>query len=54
MPNLLRIPFCALLLAFGALNASAHGGDHSQITVPDDADWATRHMAGERFGIFSR
>lgn len=42
------MPFSALLLIATALQASAHGGaDHAQITVADDADWATRHMAEE-------
>jgi hypothetical protein len=40
----------ALLLACCALNAAAHGGDHmEQIVVAPDADWATRHMAGELY-----
>lgn len=47
MSRLLRTPLSALLLLAGALNVSAHGGgDHQQIVVAPDADWATRHMAG--------
>lgn len=50
MSRLLRIPLSALLLLSSALNASAHGGgEHQQIVVAPDADWATRHMAGTYF-----
>lgn len=48
MIRLLQIPLSAFLLLSSALNASAHGGgEHHEIVVPDDADWATRHMAGK-------
>ncbi|KAF2129639.1 secretory pathway protein-like protein Ssp120 [Dothidotthia symphoricarpi CBS 119687] len=48
MNRLLQAPLGALLLLSCALNVSAHGdGDHSQIVVAPDADWATRHMAEE-------
>ena len=47
MTRLLQIPLGALLLLSGALNAAAHGGgEHAQVVVAPDADWATRHMAG--------
>jgi hypothetical protein len=40
----------ALALVFlSALQVSAHGGGHEQAPIPADADWATRHMAGESF-----
>ncbi|KAH7398258.1 hypothetical protein BKA66DRAFT_565877 [Pyrenochaeta sp. MPI-SDFR-AT-0127] len=48
MNRLLQIPVSALLLLSCAYNASAHGGgEHSQVEVAPDADWATRHMAEE-------
>jgi hypothetical protein len=48
MSRLLRIPLSALLFLSFTLNANAHGGSgHEQIVVADDADWATRHMAGK-------
>ncbi|KAF1924319.1 uncharacterized protein M421DRAFT_72908 [Didymella exigua CBS 183.55] len=48
MTQLLRAPLSAFVLLTFALNTSAHGGgDHSQIVVAPDADWATRHMAEE-------
>lgn len=48
MNRLLRIPLSAYLLLSCALGAAAHGGgEHQQIVVADDADWATRHMAGK-------
>lgn len=47
MNRLLQIPLSALLLLSCALRAAAHGGgEHQQIIVAPDADWATRHMAG--------
>ncbi|KAH8639903.1 hypothetical protein IG631_02844 [Alternaria alternata] len=47
---MLKLPLSALLLLSCALNASAHGGnEHTQVEVPPDADWATRHMAGIDF-----
>jgi hypothetical protein len=46
MTRLFCLPFSATLLLSYALTTSAHGGDHSQIVVAPDADWATRHMAG--------
>lgn len=48
MTRLLQAPFSAVLLLSCALNASAHGGggEHAQVVVAPDADWATRHMAG--------
>ena len=49
MSRLLQIPVTALLVLSCALNAAAHGGgEHQQVVVAEDADWATRHMAGER------
>ena len=52
MNRLLRTPFSAYLLLSCALGSIAHGThDHQQIIVSDDADWATRHMAGmKRYG----
>ncbi|KZM23999.1 calcium ion binding [Ascochyta rabiei] len=47
MTQLLHLPLSALLLLTCALTVSAHGGEHSQIEVAPDADWATRHMAEE-------
>ncbi|KAF2793641.1 hypothetical protein K505DRAFT_276662 [Melanomma pulvis-pyrius CBS 109.77] len=48
MNRLLRIPLSAYLLLSCALGTAAHGGgEHQQIVVADDADWATRHMAEE-------
>lgn len=48
MRQINQLPVSALLLAFCALNVLAHGGsEHAQIVVADDADWATRHMAGK-------
>ncbi|KAF2688254.1 hypothetical protein K458DRAFT_361316 [Lentithecium fluviatile CBS 122367] len=48
MTRLLRIPLSTLLLVLCALNAAAHGGgEHQQVVVAPDADWATRHMAEE-------
>ncbi|KAF3035252.1 hypothetical protein E8E12_007366 [Didymella heteroderae] len=48
MAQLLRSPLSALLMLTCAVTTSAHGGgDHSQIVVAPDADWATRHMAEE-------
>lgn len=46
MTQLIQLPLSALLLLTCALTTSAHGGEHSQIVVAPDADWATRHMAG--------
>jgi hypothetical protein len=46
MIQLLQTPLRALLLLSCALEASAHGGDQSQVVVAPDADWPTRHMAG--------
>lgn len=45
MLRLLQLPISALLLLSSALQVSAHG-DHSNMEVPEDADWATRHMIG--------
>ncbi|KAF2273057.1 uncharacterized protein EI97DRAFT_405221 [Westerdykella ornata] len=47
MLRLLHISLGAIIVFLSA-HVNAHGGgDHSQIVVPDDADWATRHMAEE-------
>jgi hypothetical protein len=47
MTRLPQVPLSALLLLSCALNVSAHGGgEHAQVVVAPDADWATRHMAG--------
>ncbi|KAF2747850.1 EF-hand [Sporormia fimetaria CBS 119925] len=48
MGRFLQIPLTALIISLWAPTTYAHGGgDHSQIVVPEDADWATRHMAEE-------
>ncbi|CAO2654752.1 Nn.00g114850.m01.CDS01 [Neocucurbitaria sp. VM-36] len=48
MNRLLQAPLSAFLLLSCAFQASAHGGgEHAQIEVAPDADWATRHMAEE-------
>ncbi|KAF2829380.1 secretory pathway protein-like protein Ssp120 [Ophiobolus disseminans] len=47
MNRLIQAPLSAFLLLSCAYKASAHGGEHSQIVVAPDADWATRHMAEE-------
>jgi hypothetical protein len=47
MTQLLQRPLSALVLISCVLSAAAHGGgEHAQIVVAPDADWATRHMAG--------
>jgi hypothetical protein len=41
------LPWSFISLALCACGALGHGaGGHEQIVVADDADWATRHMAG--------
>ncbi|KAF1846737.1 secretory pathway protein-like protein Ssp120 [Cucurbitaria berberidis CBS 394.84] len=48
MNRLLQAPLSAFLLLSCAFKASAHGGgEHANIEVAPDADWATRHMAEE-------
>ena len=47
MAVLRRFASLALLLLLGPLPISAHG-EHNQIPVAADADWATKHMAGTR------
>ena len=42
--------WAALASVFVAV-AVAHGG-HDQVPVAEDADWATRHMAGKMFYVF--
>lgn len=47
MTQLQKLPLSAILLLSCAFTASAHGGgEHAQIEVAPEADWATRHMAG--------
>lgn len=42
------ISLLGLALVFlSALKVSAHGGGQEQAPIAADADWATRHMAGE-------
>ncbi|OAL54289.1 hypothetical protein IQ07DRAFT_583583 [Pyrenochaeta sp. DS3sAY3a] len=48
MNCLFKLPFSSLLLLSCVYTAAAHGGgEHAQIEVAPDADWATRHMAEE-------
>ena len=52
MTQLLQRPLSALVLISCALTAAAHGGgEHAQIVVAPDADWATRHMAGTLYNL---
>lgn len=46
MKLLQAIPVGVFLLLALTSNSFAHGG-HEQITIAADADWATRHMAGQ-------
>ena len=55
MDRMFKLPLGALLLLSCALNVSAHGGgEHAQVEVLPDADWATRHMAGTKSPEFSQ
>jgi len=52
MTQLQQRPLSALVLISCALTAAAHGGgEHAQIVVAPDADWATRHMAGTLYNL---
>jgi hypothetical protein len=54
MSNSRSLSFFGLTLVFlSALQVSAHGGGHEQAPIPADADWATRHMAGESLYLLS-
>ena len=50
MDRIRQSPLGKLLVLLCALNVAAHGGtEHAQVEVAPDADWATKHMAGELF-----
>jgi hypothetical protein len=54
MSNSRSLSLFGLALVFlSALQVSAHGGGHEQAPIPADADWATRHMAGESLNSLS-